>query len=424
MNAQSTPVSPSWRGWFIWSLAAIAFGYAFFQRVAPGVMVSDLMRDFAIGGGMLGVLSALYFYPYFLLQVPLGALLDRLGARLLLSSALFLAGLGSFLFGMAETLPVAYAGRILIGIGSAVGFLGSMSLAARWFPPNQFAFLTGLAMFLAMMSGMLGQGPLAVFVEAFGWRASQWSLGFFGVGLALLIYLFVRDAPPSAQPETANDTVAVQPWSQVWLGLKQAAGLWNTWKIALVAGSMSGPMLVLGGLWGVPYFMQAYGLDRADAAYLVSLLLFGWAVGAPASGWLSDRLQRRKLLMTGGSVFMTASLAAIAFLPVPPLAVSTGLFIVVGFAGAFIVPCFALARETSPPAIGGSVSGFVNGMTVASGAVLQPVVGFVLDWVWDGTLKDGSRLYQPEDFQTSFIILFLVGSLGLLLSLTLKEGAN
>ena len=51
------------RAWLIWSLAAIAFGYAFFHRVAPGVMVHDLMRDFAISGTMVGTLSALYFYP-------------------------------------------------------------------------------------------------------------------------------------------------------------------------------------------------------------------------------------------------------------------------------------------------------------------------------------------------------------------------
>ena len=50
--------------WFIWSLAAISFGYAFFHRVTPSVMVSDLMTEFAIGGAMLGSLSALYFYSY------------------------------------------------------------------------------------------------------------------------------------------------------------------------------------------------------------------------------------------------------------------------------------------------------------------------------------------------------------------------
>ena len=210
VSDKQSSITPSWRGWFIWSLSALAFGYAFFQRVTPGVMVSDLMRDFAIGGGMLGVLSALYFYPYFLLQVPLGALLDRIGPRLLMSGAVFLAGLGSVLFGTAESLAAAYAGRILIGVGSAVGFLGSMSLAARWFPPRRFAFLTGLAMFLAMMSGMLGQGPLAVFVEAFGWRASQWALGIFGFALALMIFAFVRDAPPETSAKGVGKPVEVQ----------------------------------------------------------------------------------------------------------------------------------------------------------------------------------------------------------------------
>ena len=77
--------------WFIWSLAAMSFGYAFFHRVTPSVMVSDLMTEFAIGGAMLGTLSALYFYPYVLLQVPLGAMLETFGTRLLLSVALFLA---------------------------------------------------------------------------------------------------------------------------------------------------------------------------------------------------------------------------------------------------------------------------------------------------------------------------------------------
>jgi len=416
-NNPSVPVS-SWRGWFIWSLSAIAFGYAFFQRVTPGVMVPDLMREFAIGGGMLGVLSALYFYPYFLLQVPLGALLDRLGARLLLSVAVFLAGLGSFLFGMAESLAIAYAGRILIGIGSAVGFLGSLNLASRWFPPQRYALLAGLSMFLAMMSGVLGQGPLAIFVETYGWRASQGALGVFGIFLAVLILIFVRDRPRGLGDEPVE---VPQAWSDVWSGLHRAATLWNTWKIALVAGSMSGPMLVLGGLWGVPYFMQAYGLERPHAAYLVSLMLVGWAVGAPFSGWLSDRLQRRKIMLIGGLSVLSIALALFSMLSATSLAVSTILLVIAGFSGAAMVPGFALVRETSDPDIGGSVSGIVNAMTVASGALLQPIVGVVLDLTWDGTLENGSRIYQPQDYQTAFVALLVTTIFGLCIALTLKE---
>ena len=75
--------------WLVWALAAVSFGYAFFHRVAPSVMVSDLMAEFAIGGAMLGTLSALYFYPYVLLQIPLGALLETVGTRILLTCLLY-----------------------------------------------------------------------------------------------------------------------------------------------------------------------------------------------------------------------------------------------------------------------------------------------------------------------------------------------
>ena len=47
--------------WFMWSLGALFFGYGFFLRVAPSIMVSDLMRDFAVGAAILGNLSACYY---------------------------------------------------------------------------------------------------------------------------------------------------------------------------------------------------------------------------------------------------------------------------------------------------------------------------------------------------------------------------
>ena len=211
-------------------------------------MVSDLMAEFAIGAAVLGTLSALYFYPYVLMQIPLGALMDRVGARKLLTIALSIGGLGSIIFATAESLSVAYAGRILIGIGSAVGFLGSLALASKWFPPHRFAFLAGLVMFFGMISGVLAQGPLARFVELFGWRNAMWSLGAASILLALLIFIFVRNAPVGS----VQDQNPQESWKQVWWSLKKAVSSLDVWKIALVGSTMSGPMLTLGGLWERP----------------------------------------------------------------------------------------------------------------------------------------------------------------------------
>ena len=408
------------RAWFIWILAAISFGYAFFHRVAPSVMVSDLMAEFAISGAVLGTLSALYFYPYVLMQIPLGALIDRLGVRVLLTSALLIGGIGSVLFALAQSIEMAYVGRILIGIGSAVGFLSSLALAGKWFPPHRFAFLAGLVMFFGMICGIIASGPLAVFVENYGWRAAMWSLGGFSILLALMVFIFVRNAPE----ETTNKNEIKPPketWKAMWQGLGRATKNMEVWKVALVASTMSGPMLTLGGLWGTPYLISAYGLEKTDAAFLVSFLLLGWAIGAPFAGWLSDRIRERKKIILAGSLLVTCSVGAIAFLPLPPLWVTVALIILVGISGAAMTVTFALVREVTPSNISSSVTGIVNSLTVASGALLQPAVGYILDQLWDGTTKQGARLYSVENYQTSFIIIFATCLCGLIICMRLKE---
>ncbi len=418
MEQSSNPQLGSGRAWLIWLLAAMSFGYAFFHRVAPSVMVSDLMAEFAISGAVLGTLSALYFYPYVLMQVPLGALIDRLGARLLLSAALLIGGVGSVLFALAQSVEIAYLGRILIGIGSAVGFLSSLALAGKWFAPERFAFMAGLVMFFGMISGMLAQGPLALFVESFGWRAAMWSLGAFSLLLAILVFIFVKNAPEEKREITKPPK---ETWRAMWEGLGRAASTLEVWKVALVASTMSAPMLTLGGLWGTPYFISAYGLEKTHAAFWMSALLLGWAFGAPFAGWLSDRIKQRKKLLMLGSFILTCCMGIMVFLPLPPLWLSIILIILIGMSGAFMTITFALVREVTPNDISSSVTGIVNSMTVASGAILQPAVGFALDQIWDGSLNEGVRFYSVDSYHTGFMLIFATCLIGFIVSTQLKD---
>ena len=133
-----------WLPWLTWGLGAALFCYGFFQRVAPSVMIDPLMRDLAVGGAVLGNLSAFYFYAYAGLQIPVGLMVDRWGPRRLLTGGALLCGLGSLLFALAEGLPLAYAGRLLIGAGAGFGFVATLKLATAWFPPERFAQVSGL----------------------------------------------------------------------------------------------------------------------------------------------------------------------------------------------------------------------------------------------------------------------------------------
>ena len=399
--------------WLVWALAAVSFGYAFFHRVAPSVMVSDLMAEFAIGGAMLGTLSALYFYPYVLLQIPLGTLLETIGTRLLLSCALSLAAAGSVLFGLAQQIELAYLGRILIGIGSSVGFLGSLALAKRWFPERRFAFLAGLSMFTGMTSGMVAQAPLAYFVDEFGWRSSLMLLGGLGFALAGLVFALVRNAPPDQPQVTSSGFDRAAFFSS----LRQAAASREVWKIALVALTLSGPMLTLGGLWGTPYLIAAYDLSRPDAAFLMSLLLLGWAFGAPSAGWLSDRLGRRRPILIAGCVAVSVLLCLLIFVPGLPLSVTVAVMVLIGFSGGTMTSCFALVRQVMPDHLTGAAVGIVNSLTVASGAVLQPVVGLLLDLLAEA----GPASYTADSYRLAFLAILVTALAGLLVAFRLRE---
>jgi MFS family permease len=419
VSAPPVSASPA-RAVLVWSLAALAFGYAFFQRVAPSVMVEDLMREFHVSAAVLGQLSALYFYPYALLQPPLGALLDRFGARLMLTLAAALAAAGTLAFAVAADLWLAYVGRFLVGAGSAVGFIGSLALAARWFAPRRFATMAGLAMLIAMASGIAAQAPLAAVIDRLGWRTTMGYSGLFALALCLATVILVRNAPGDnrlVSPATSHSGGG----AGILAALAHAVTRGEVWRIALVAMALTGPLLAFAGLWGVPYMMAAYGLERAPAAGLVSATLLGWAIGAPCLGWLSDAIGYRKRLMVAAAATNCVLIAVLVFLPGLPLAATVVLMFALGVAGAAMSVSFALVREVTPHAYHGAVTGLVNGMTVASGAVLQPVIGIVLDVVWDGAMAGGVRVYAAADYRTAFLSLLAWGLMGFVLALTLRE---
>ena len=100
--------------WLVWGLGALFYVIAFFQRVAPAVLTTELMSDFALTATTLGNLSAFYFYSYVAMQVPTGLLADHWGPRRLLTLGAAVAGLGTLMFGLAPDAVWANAGRLLI----------------------------------------------------------------------------------------------------------------------------------------------------------------------------------------------------------------------------------------------------------------------------------------------------------------------
>lgn len=404
--------------WLIWGLGASFYSFAFFQRVAPSAMTAELMRDFAAGAAALGNLSAVYFYVYGGLQIPVGVVLDRWGTRWLLMGAAALGAIGSVLFGLAPNLDVAFAGRVLIGASASVAYLGCLKLAVVWFAPSRFALLAGLIIPFGMVGAILGQAPLGALVEEVGWRAPMLGASAFAALILFLLWttrLAAPHRPTGAPPERAPNLRRLG-WS-----LGQAARTSQTWIIALAVSTMNAPILAFAGLWGVPYLVQVYGLERTLAGAGTSIMLLGWAFGAPLSGWLSERLRRRKAVFVAGAAIALAGWLAMTLGGPLPLAALYLLFALIGVGSGVAILAFVFARERVGAEISGSVSAVINTTIMAVAALCQYLMGLFLDLGWDGTMLNGARIYSPDAYGAALWLLPGATAISFAVALALHE---
>ena len=396
-----------------WLVGSLFFFYAWILRVSPSVMVEELMRDFAVGGAVVGNLSALYFYGYAGMQIPVGLLLDRFGPRRLMTVAACVVAVACLMFAWSDGLVGASVARFLIGAGCAFSLVGAMAVAGQWFPRERFALLAGLAMMFGMAGGVFRQAPLRVAVDATDWRTTMATVGVIGFGLMLAAWVFVRDRRRGSGGVGA-----------VFKGLRRVAANRETWLNAVAGLGSTGPLLAFAGLWGVPYLQAVHEIDRVTAGTVTSVTFIGWGVGAPLIGWLSDRIGKRRSPLIAGMVLSALSLVAILYLPGIPLWGVGALCFGIGFGGSAQIVCFALVREHNPPQYSGTAIGMVNALVTGAGALFQPTIGWLLDLGWDGSLVDGARVYAVGAYNLAFGVLVVGCIVGILCAVAVREGPD
>ncbi len=400
----------------MWFVGALFFCYAFFQRVAPSVMISELMRDFNASGAILGSLSAFYYYAYAAVQLPTGVLADRWGPRRLLLVSGILSGIGSLMFATSDSLLAAYIGRLMIGGAAGFGFVCTLKIITVWFPPERLAMLSGLTMMIGMSGGVGGQAPLAAAVAAFGWRGTMVVGAALAFSIGIAAWVIIRDRPPG---EPAGG--ATRQSVPMLLGLRLALRRSQTWIIAAYGFFILAQLFAFGTLWSVPYLMQTYDLSRPEAAGSASLMMVGWGVSAPIIGWISDRTRRRKPSMVIGAALVGLVMVVLFYVPDLPFVVVNLLLLAAGVSSAGMSVCFALVREHNESFAAGACMAFINMAVITSGAVLQPLVGWLLDLNWDGTMANGARVYSAAAFDGAFWIIPVCTLAAFGLALAVKE---
>ncbi|WP_374323974.1 MFS transporter [Azonexus sp.] len=413
------PLTPEQRRrrWLALAVVAVAYILSFFQRFAPAGIAQDLAAAFQTSAASLGVLAATYFYIYTLMQIPTGILADTLGPRRILALGGLVGGVGSLLFGFAPSLDLALAGRTLVGLGVSVTFIAMLKLIAVWFEENRFATMVGICMLVGNLGSVLAGAPLSALAQATGWRGVFIGVGGLSLVLAALCWLIVRDAPvtnPSTPRPRFDRTVVLS-------GLLAVLRNRSTWPAALVNTGMSGAFFTFAGLWATPYLMQVHGMARPVAANHLSLWFGGFAVGCLFIGGLSDRLGRRKPVMIAVSHVYVAIWLVLLSCATMPLPLSYALFALLGLSTAGFSLTWACAKEVNPPLLSGMSTSIANMGGFLCAAIMQPVVGWIMDLGWQGEMVGGARVYDVATWQNGVLAATLCATLGAIASWRIRE---
>ncbi len=401
------------------ALAVVVAAYvlSFFQRFAPAGIAQDLAASFQTSAASLGVLAATYFYVYTLMQVPTGILVDTLGPRRILFLGGIVAGGGSLLFGMAESLNAALVGRTLIGLGVSVVFISMLKIIAVWFEEHRFASVVGLSMLLGNLGSVLAGAPLSWLAQTTGWRGVFVGVGILSLGLAVLAWVMVRDRPHAS----ANVSAAKFDRTVILTGLLRVLKNRATWPAAFVNAGLSGSFFAFGGLWATPFLTQGLGMSRDTATAHLSLYFAGFAIGCLVVGTLSDRLRRRKpVILVSAHIYGAIWLVWLSGL-ILPLPASYALFALMGLVTASFTLSWACAKEVNPPALSGMSTSVANMGGFLAGALLQPAVGWIMDQRWTGAMMNGVRLYAPEDYRWGLLLIACATWMGALAAWFIRE---
>ena len=379
-----------------------------------------MMADLQTSGALLGLLSSAYFYPYALMQVPAGLLSDSWGPRRSISLFFLLAFIGSVMLGLAPSVPLALVGRTLVGLGVAMLFVPTMKILAEWFRIREFATMTAILMVMGGLGSLTAASPLAILSTWIGWRLSFVAVGVFTLLMAVLVWLFVRDRPSDlGWPSPAEPSEPRSSAIGLLEGMKRVLSYPRFWPIAIWFFFDCAIFFSFGGLWGGPYLMQVYGLSKAKAGHILSMLAVGMIVGSPFLSFLSDRIFRgRKPVLVLSSFIVFCLTALLAFytdrLSVPALylfCLALGIF-----SSAIVVIGFTTTKELFPVQIAGTSTGLVNIFPFAGGALFQPFLGYLLER--PGKAGDAFTL---AGYKEAFFALFICALIAFFACLFLKE---
>jgi MFS family permease len=400
--------------WLVWAVGLIAYTVGVMHRTSFGVAGLAAADRFDASPAVLSGFVVLQLLVYAALQIPVGMLLDRFGARRLVVTGALIMAAGQAVLAVAGSVGLAVAARVLVGAGDALTFISVLSVVTAWFPARRVPLMTQLTGLIGQLGQVLSAVPFAALLHGPGWTTAFICAAALGVGVALAVFAVVRDRPAGAPapPPAPSPRQVLAGLAVAWREPGTRLGLWTH-----MGTQFSGMVFAL--LWGVPYLVAGQGFSSAGASALLTLFVLTGIVAGPMFGVFTARhpLRRSWLVLSVLGLTAVTWTVVLAVPPPAPAWLLVVLVVVLALGGPGSMIGFDYARTFNPGHLQGTAVGIVNVGGFFASLLVSWGVGVVLGAVGPGG-------YTPEAFRVAWTVQYAVWAFALVAVLVARRRAR
>ena len=354
--------------WVVWGLAVTYVVYKFQTQSSYAVLNANIAESLSLTLSQVGELGAVYAITYAVMTIPAGGLLDRYGARMILSAGVATVAAGALIFGLADNAAVIVTGQALMGIGGAFGYPGLAYLTRYWFDIRHFGLVFGIAQTVAATANTLGQAAVGYLILVMTWQDVILLEAVLGMLLLVAFILLVREPGDGRKEPAAHPSF----WGGLFRDLKVLSLQPLFWQVTLISGLTFGMMLGVGIIWGIKLLIYK-GFDPTSASNINSTIWFGFGTGALLVHVFSDYVRSFKSTCI---IFLVCDIIALLLLILMG-DLSTGtayiLFLCIGFFAGVSPMCYTMTTRFCEKAIAGTAFGLLTCVSFIIGALLMPI---------------------------------------------------
>lgn len=375
--------------WWILLLLFLAITVNILDRQVLSLVAPVLRDELHLSNSQYGAIVFCFLLGMTVGQIPVGMLLDRIGARRGFVWILTWWSSASLMHAFARTVMQFSVLRFLLGLGECGTYSGGVKVIGQWFPQRERALAAGLFNSGSLAGAILAPPIIVLLTLKFGWPAAfllPSTIGFLWVIPWLKIYWEPARHPrlsveERARAEQASPPAAAATKNQSLLPLFSIPAVWGV----VLMRTFGGPVTHFYWYWLPEYLKRERGMSLEMIGLFAWLPFFSGGVGNIGGGWLSSWLIKRGWSVDRArktAFFLGAALSLLAVLvPTSHSAVSAMALICLASLGinAFAANLMGLLTDLFPQHMLAKISGVTGLGDSGMSMIVMFLTGVVVD---------------------------------------------